>query len=244
MKLLSSRGRASEAEISEVDSDAKPYDFKVAVIVNGKTASAAEIVAGALQDNDRAAIVGEPTYGKGLVQRVYPLSDDTGLALTISFYYTPSGRSLQRPLHGNELAEATRTIVRPSFKTVGGRTVLGGGGIEPDVLVQPDIPGRFGVYLEASGSYTAFATEWLAGHKSEASRDLTITPGMLDEFQSFLSHRGAQPTVSEWTAERERMVYRLKQEILNQSVGVEAGDEVELRHDPMVRRAVETLGVQ
>ena len=72
----------------------------MAVLINGKSASASEIVTGALQDHDRATILGEPSYGKGLVQSVYPLSSNTGLALTIAFYYTPSGRSIQHPLHG------------------------------------------------------------------------------------------------------------------------------------------------
>ncbi len=78
----------------------EPYTFPVSVLVNGKSASGSEIVAGALQDHKRATIVGEPTFGKGLVQSVYNLSHDTGVALTTAFYYTPSGRSIQRHLTG------------------------------------------------------------------------------------------------------------------------------------------------
>ena len=243
-RLLSIRGRSSDAENVDVPAAAQPYSFKLAVLVNDHTASAAEIVAGALQDNDRATLIGTPTFGKGLVQHVFPLSEETGLALTTAFYYAPSGRSLQKPLHGGELDAATRTVARPEFKTASGRIVRGGGGIEPDIIASPESPGRFGTYLEASALYTAFATDWLGRHRSEVRRDLDITPAILDEFQLFLSQRHVRPNLSNWTEVREHMRSRLKQEILNQSLGVEAGDEIEVRRDPLLRRALEKMSSQ
>ena len=214
------------------------------MLVNDHTASAAEIVAGALQDNDRATLIGTPTFGKGLVQHVFPLSEETGLALTTAFYYAPSGRSLQKPLHGGELDAATRTVARPEFKTASGRIVRGGGGIEPDIIASPELPGRLAVFLEASALYTAFATDWLGRHRAEVRRDLDITPAILDEFQLFLSQRHVRPNLSNWTEVRELMRSRLKQEILNQSLGVEAGDEIEVRRDPLLRRALEKMSSQ
>ncbi|MBI5085020.1 MAG: S41 family peptidase [Acidobacteria bacterium] len=239
-RILSARGRGSAAEDIDVPKDTTPYIFPLAVLVNAKTGSASEIVAGAIQDHDRGTIVGETTFGKGLVQRVFPLSDSTGLALTTAFYYTPSGRSIQKPLRDFELAQATATT-RPEFKTAAGRTVRGGGGIEPDETVQPPGYTRFRAALEGSGSFAGYATEWLAGHRADASRDMAITPAMLDEFQLWLSRRNIRPALSEWTAERELITRRLKQEILNQSISVAAGDEIELRHDPTVRRALASL---
>src|SRR5205807_5915293 len=113
--------------------------FQLAILVNEKTASASEIFAGALQDHDRAVIVGETSYGKGLVQSVMPLSDGTGLAITTAFYYTPSGRSIQRPLRNSALSatfsDNPSTTVRPVYKTDKGRLVTGGGGIQPDIRV-------------------------------------------------------------------------------------------------------------
>src|ERR1035438_4731421 len=91
--ILSVKGRNVAETIEKVPEDNKPYTFAVSVIVNGKTASASEIVSGALQDHDRATVVGEPSFGKGLVQSVYPLAEKTGLALTTALYYIPSGRS-------------------------------------------------------------------------------------------------------------------------------------------------------
>ena len=114
----------------------RPYTFPVVVLVNEKTASASEIVSGALQDHDRAMILGVPTYGKGLVQQVYPLSGHAGMALTTAFYYTPSGRSIQKPLSGG-LLDAATVVDQGPYKTDSGREVRGGGGIQPDQVIPP-----------------------------------------------------------------------------------------------------------
>lgn len=239
--IFSARGRNTPTEELKVPEGFTPYRFRLAVLVNGTTASAAEIFAGAIQDNDRGALLGEPTFGKGLVQRVYPLSGGTGLALTTAFYYTPSGRSIQKPLKGTELERATAAQAQ-EFRTRLGRTVRGGGGIEPDMIVYQQAYSPLGRVLEASGAYPNFATEWLAVHPGEAKREMEITPEILDEFQLWLSRRQIRPSLAEWTAERETVRRRLKQEILNQAVGVATGDEVELRADPVVLRALSALG--
>lgn len=238
--IFSVRGRNTPVQELKVPGGFTPYRFRLAVLVNGKTASAAEIFAGAIQDNDRGALFGEPTFGKGLVQRVYPLSGGAGLALTTAFYYTPSGRSIQKPLRGTELELAT---AEPDleFRTRLGRAVRGGGGIQPDFIVYQQAYSPLGRVLEASGAYPNFATEWLKNHGGIAGQDLEITPDILDEFQLWLSRRNIRPSLAEWTGEREIIRRRLRQEILNQAVGVAAGDEVELKADPVVLRAVSTL---
>src|SRR5581483_3336729 len=163
--ILTVRGRAGEPEEIKVPDGVKPFQLPLAVIVNGKTASASEIVAGALQDHDRATIVGEPTFGKGLVQRVLELSEGTGLALTTALYYTPSGRSIQKPLD-TEKFELGATTQHPNqqseFHTDKGRLVTGGGGIQPDIVVQPEGMNRLRAVLDASASFPNFATQYLA----------------------------------------------------------------------------------
>lgn len=238
--IFSARGRNTPAEELKVPEGFAPYRFRLVVLVNGKTASAAEIFAGAIQDNDRGAVIGEPTFGKGLVQRVFPLSGGTGLALTTAFYYTPSGRSIQKPLKGTELEKATTEPAR-EFRTRLGRAVRGGGGIEPDFIVYQQAYSPLGRVLEASGAYPNFATEWLKNHPGNEYRNWEITPEILDEFQLWLSRRNIRPSLAEWTSEREIIRRRLKQEILNQAAGVAAGDEVELRADPVVLRALSLL---
>lgn len=243
-KLLSVRGRAVTAKDETTPSEATPYEFPLAVLVNGKTASAAEILTGALQDHDRAVILGEPSYGKGLVQSVFPLSEKTGLAVTTAYYYTPSGRSIQKPLSAGAIepgAIGRRADPSPDYHTDSGRAVAGGGGIQPDQIVFPEPMTRFRVAMEASGSFTSFATEYTHAHKNITEK-FEVTPQVLDRFQVFLSERQIRPSVSEWLGERAWISNRLKTEIFNQSLGVERGDEVEVQRDPVVLAAIEKLG--
>jgi carboxyl-terminal processing protease len=236
--ILSAKGRRMEAE-EKVPAVNDPYEFPLALIVTEKTASAAEILAGALQDHDRAVIVGDPTFGKGLVQNVMPLREGTALALTTAFYYTPSGRSIQKPLEGMQLAESTQ---KPEhiFRTDKGRPVRGGGGIEPDQRAAPLPATRLQQFLDASGAYTMFATEYLRG-KPEVTAKFVTPPDLLDKFRAFLSQNRVQPSIGEWFASADWIGFRLRQEIVNQAVGVEAGDEIEAEREPMIQTAVRAI---
>jgi len=246
--ILSAKGRNVAETIEKVPADNKPYTFPVSVIVNGKTASASEIVSGALQDHDRATIVGEPSFGKGLVQSVYPLSEKTGLALTTALYYIPSGRSIQkafstqRALGAEEFAldaTVTHPNERADFKTDKGRPVPGGGGIVPDVQVGPATLTQFRGVLEQSAAFTTFATEYLRDHKITPGWDV---PGQLiDQFQAWLAERQIQPSIREWLDNKDFVHNRLKTEIYNQALGVEKGDEVDAKSDPQIQKALEAV---
>jgi carboxyl-terminal processing protease len=242
-KVVTLRGRNVPEKAEVVPSIAEPYDFKLAILVNAKTASASEIVSGAMQDHDRATILGEASFGKGLVQSVFPLSENTGLALTTALYYTPSGRSIQKPLDVSkfELGGATANPnAKLSFRTDKGRTVAGGGGIEPDIEAHPAPMNRLRAVLEASGSFPDFATEYL--HDNKVTEDFEVTPAILDRFRIFLAERRIQPGVAEWSLETDFVSNRLLTEIFNQAFGVAKGDEVEARRDPVIQKAVEVLG--
>src|SRR5262249_7469645 len=156
-RILSVKGRSIQDQNVDTPTTAAPYGFPLALLVSEKTASASEILAGALQDHDRATIVGQPSFGKGLVQNVFNLSGNTALALTTAFYYTPSGRSIQKPLPSGQLEVAKQS---QQFHTDSGRTVTGGGGIRPDIAVQPEVPTQLRTVLDASGIMTSFATEF------------------------------------------------------------------------------------
>jgi carboxyl-terminal processing protease len=235
-KILSVKGRSIEEQTVEVPKTATPYDFPLAVLVNEKSASASEILTGALQDHDRAVVLGEPSFGKGLVQNVFSLTGNTALALTTAFYYTPSGRSIQKPLPSGHLEIEKQA---EQFRTDAGRVVIGGGGIQPDVAVGPERPTRLRAALDASGIITSFATEFL--QKNNIKSDFDVTPAVLEEFQVYAGQRNIQPSVGEWTQERGWLQSRLKQEIFNQALGVAKGDEVEAQRDPVVRAAMERL---
>ena len=236
--VFSIKGRATKGEEVRVPKLSKPYTFPVAVLINAKSASASEIVTGALQDHDRAIVLGEPSYGKGLVQNVYPLSNNAGVALTIAFYYTPSGRSIQHPLQGSTL-ESTTTTPQGVFHTDAGREVRGGGGIQPDEIIHPPQLSRLAMVLDASGSLTSFAGEYVQTHP--VKEDFEVTPAILDELQVFLSARDIRPGIGDWLSHREWIQSRLKQDVLNLAFGVARGDEVEMKRDPVVQSAVTRL---
>ncbi len=140
-------------------------DLKVAVLIDENSASASEILAGALQDNDRGVIIGRRSFGKGLVQEQKPLADGSAIRLSIARYYTPTGRSIQKPynrdikdyygdlnsrfLHGEfEIADSNKFADSLKFTTPGGKTVYGGGGIMPDIFVPIDTVGISDYYIQ------------------------------------------------------------------------------------------------
>jgi carboxyl-terminal processing protease len=236
--IFSIRGRNQEEQQVRVPDLAEPYRFPLTVLVDGRTASAAEILTGALQDHDRATILGEPTYGKGLVQNVFPLSNNTGVALTVAFYYTPSGRSIQKPLASGSL-DLSVTAKPGLFYTESGREVHGGGGIEPDELVWRSAGSRLLQVIDATGALTTFASEYVQSHSVDPSFE--VTAEILDQLQVYLSARNIRPNIADWLRDRDAIQSKLKQEIFNLKFGVEKGDQIEMQRDPVVQRAREIL---
>lgn len=220
--IVSQRGRMDDANDSFV---ARPRgrfeDRPVIVMVDESSASASEIVAGALQDHDRGLIVGRRTFGKGLVQQQLSLSDGSALRVTISRYYTPSGRLIQTPYEGADRKEyyaakrelysqdASHTLseileqVPDSLKytTDGGRTVVGGGGILPDVIIRPDTASAVVKALLSKNLDRTFAREWLDTHGERLHgdwdgrpdayiRDFEVSDAMYTAFLDFAEEKG------------------------------------------------------
>jgi len=236
--IFSIQGRSTKPERVAVPDGATPYSFPVVILVDGKSASASEIVTGALQDHDRAIVLGEPSFGKGLVQQVFPLSAASGLALTTAFYYTPSGRSIQKPLSSGQLGAAT-VVAKGPFLSDSGRSLPGGGGIQPDEIVYPSNQSRLQLVLDASGVLTTFAGDYLRTHT--VGDDGQVTSAMLDELKVFLSERSIQPSVADWLTYRDWIANRLQQEILTLKFGVARGDEIELQRDAVIQAALKKL---
>ena len=240
--ILSVKGRNVPESIEKVPEGNSPYTFPLAILVNDKTASASEIVSGAMQDHDRAIVVGVPSFGKGLVQNVFPLSENNGLALTTALYYIPSGRSIQKAFHSNDEFALGATAAHPNertdFHSDSGRPVPGGGGIVPDVQVTRDSTPLRDV-LEASGAFIAFATEYVRDHKITEGWD--VPAEALDEFQSWLAERRIQPSLHDWISHHDVIALRLKTEIYNQTLGVAKGDEVDAQGDPQIQKAIEAI---
>ena len=155
-RIASTRGRIPEANRDYVDRQPQRWpQLRLAVVVNDMTASAAELFAGALQDHDRAVILGTRTFGKGSAQNIYPVDSGSALKLTTTRWFTPAGRSIAKQLLSTDEATSadSTTVKPPSYTTDAGRTVLGGGGIIPDVISKDTItPSENLMFLRALGS--------------------------------------------------------------------------------------------
>ncbi|MBC8164278.1 MAG: S41 family peptidase [Bryobacteraceae bacterium] len=226
-KIVSVKGRSFAGNDAVVPKEVTPFSFPLAVLINAKSASASEIVAGALQDHKRALLFGERSYGKGLVQSVFPLSQGAGLALTTAFYYTPSGRSIQRPLQG-QLESTTSHMAE-------------GGGIEPDQVVSPEPMTRLRAFLDGNAAFTSFSTDYLQRVKPKIDETFELSPTILDEFQAVLSNNNIRPGIAEWSSERDWLRNRLHQELFNLALGVDKGDQIEARRDPVVQSALRAV---
>jgi carboxyl-terminal processing protease len=214
------------------------------VIVNRNTASAAEIVSGALQDHDRALIVGETTFGKGLVQTVFQISENTGLALTTYHYYTPSGRLIQRSYDGVSLYDYyyVRDDAKKADKsnlevklTDSGRTVYGGGGITPDEKIDvPDL-NHFQGSLLGHYAFFDFSKHYLATHT--IPRDFVVDDAMLQQFKDFLKANQIDYTDADMAPVLDWVKSNIKAELFTSQFGQLEGLKVRAQTDPEIVKA-------
>jgi carboxyl-terminal processing protease len=238
ISVLTVRGRAQPPQTlrtGELPADFQTWRGPLVVLVNGETASAAEVVAAALEEHGRAVIAGEPTYGKGVVQNVLPLSDNMGLALTVAQYFTPSGRSIQRPIPGTSLEspEPSRTGETSGFRTDDGRALAAGGGVTPDVILPARDLDPWVQFLDQRGAFTEFADRYRGTHP-EVSRSFQPDDQVLGDFQDFLHRGGVRTPENYWEHDHDYLELRIRTELMNIVYGVAAGDEVATKADPQV----------
>jgi carboxyl-terminal processing protease len=209
--VVYTRGRVPNSDQDFRAADRSEYtEMPLVVLANRSSASAAEIVSGALQDHDRGIIVGETTFGKALVQSVYRISEDAGLALTTARYYTPSGRLIQRPWDGtfdeylnyglkDQSVEGEHAAAQLRY-TDSGRKVYGGGGVEPDHRLEGPIegfnPSRFGRSLYARQAFSLYAQRFSAlgdtriaatsRDRKVVAKDYVVDEAMVEDFRKYL----------------------------------------------------------
>ena len=246
--IVSQRGRAYPDVVYTATHGNDGHTFPIVVLVNRSTASAAEIVGGALQDHDRALIVGETTFGKGLVQTVYNLSENTGLALNTYHYYTPSGRLIQRNYAGVSLydyyynhggALPTDSTNREVKLTDAGRTVYGGGGVTPDEKIESPKSNHFQDTLLYKDVFFHFAPVYLANRTVD--KNFEVNDAVLGEFKQYLTSQNIAWTEADLNGVMDWLKTSIKDKIVTIQFGELQGLRTRADWDPMIQKALTYL---
>jgi carboxyl-terminal processing protease len=260
--IVYTRGRVSNADQDYRATENGSYlDLPVVVLVNRNSASASEIVSGALQDHDRGYVVGETTFGKALVQSVYRVSQGAGLALTTARYFTPSGRMIQRPWDGTFDEYLTYTMREQNDRqhtpeqekqTMGGRKVYSGGGIEPDKRFDGPIEGfnptRFGRSLFARQLFASYAEQFTAegdtrpgaqGKNRRVVRNgFTVDDEMIEDFKQFIIGRKMTIDEESWAKDKEFIRAMIRYEIDVPIFSVAVAQQHLIEADPQAKFAL------
>ena len=269
--IVSTRGRRKQYNQSyKSDGKGKFQNVELAVLIDEYSASASEIFAGALQDNDRAIIVGRRSFGKGLVQNDFIFSDSSFLRLAVARYYTPSGRCIQKyykyddaSYYDDELLkrlkhgelfnkDSIRIDKSEAFTTLHGRTVYGGGGIIPDFFVARDTAGITNYYIdvENAGLLQRFAFSYCERNRtsleqmSDYKQFLRTTPIdnlMIEEFADFAAENGVAPRWYDINKSQDLMLTKIKAIIAHDIFGPEGYSSIVNRNDNIVQTALKAL---
>ncbi len=243
--VVSQKGRSFQDVVYKANHGEQGKKYPIVILVNRNTASAAEIVSGALQDHDRALIVGETTFGKGLVQTVFQVAENTGLALTTYHYYTPSGRLIQRDYDGVSLydyyyvrkdAKAADKSNLEVKQTDSGRTVYGGGGITPDEKIESPRANQFESSLLIHGAFFNFTKHYLA-HRS-IPKDFTVDDAVMTDFKGFLKAEKIDYTDGDLNTNLAWIKSNIKGSLFISQFGANEGLRARTDEDPQVAKAI------
>src|SRR5688500_17479815 len=260
--VVYTRGRVPNSDSDYRATDTPDYlNIPMVVLVNRNSASASEIVSGALQDFDRALVIGETTFGKALVQSVYRVSGGAGLALTTARYYTPAGRLIQRPWDGTfdeyltytlkDQGERPKTAEQLKY-TAGGRKVFSGGGIEPDHRFDGPVEGfnptRFGRTLHARGFFLSFAEQFSGegdprvGHSGPSRRlvkkNFAVDEAMVADFKKFVASKNVKIDEEAWTKDAEFVRAMLRYAIDESVFDIATAKQHLITVDPQAKFAI------
>jgi carboxyl-terminal processing protease len=249
--VVSHHGRTSPERRYYAVRGNQGIEVPLVVLVNGQSASASEIVAGAIQDHDRGLIVGETSFGKGLVQTQYPLSEDTALLLTTARYYTPSGRLIQRDYKNISLYDYHYNPKPPHAPEVkltdSGRQVYGEGGITPDVAMAAPKLNDFQQLLLRRGVFYPFQqgvgdfTRYYLGARPEISKEWTPGDAVVEQFRKYLDQQHIKFTEPDIQDNLAWIKGKIKREVFTSAFGLNEGYKVELQSDIQLQKAIEQI---
>jgi carboxyl-terminal processing protease len=248
--VVSHRGRAEQEQVFRAKGNPLAQKYPIVVLVDGQSASASEIVSGALQDHDRAWILGDTTFGKGLVQAQFPLSEGAALLLTIAHYYTPSGRLIQRDYthqsfweyyqHRNDKTVETQDVKA----TDSGRKVFGGGGITPDEKYA--VP-KLSIFQRRMGRQGAadwfyrFANTYFGEQKPTLPTNWQPDDATMDRFRQYLKAQSVPFTDAEFAENKEWLKGRVRWEFYFRAFDKATADRAQWADDPEVKKGIESL---
>ena len=246
--IVSHYGRSSSKRSYKTRSGNNGILFPMVVMVDCESASASEIVAGALQDHDRAIVVGTPTFGKGLVQTVYPLGQTSGLALTTARYYTPSGRLIQRSYdnvslyeyYSDPCSERYQPLHAETKRTDRGREVFGGGGITPDFRSQLHKMNEFEIAMARSYAFQSYAQQYTLQHPN-LEKGWQPTDAIVEDFRGFLTREQIEFPEAAFTENTDFVKRMLKREVYISAYDLDEGERVRFELDPDVQGALDLL---
>ena len=250
--VVSHHGRNSSEHAYYAMKGNQGIDVPLAFVVNRDSASASEIVSGAIQDHDRGLIVGDTTFGKGLVQQQYMLSNDTALLLTSARYYTPSGRLIQRDYKSISLYEYHYERHVPEHPTEvkltdSGRQVTGGGGITPDVVIAAPKLTKFQETLIRGDVFFPYEqgvggfTRYYLGTRPNVTKEFTVDDTVMHDLRTYLAKHNVKYTEPEMAENNDWIKRKIKQEVFMSVFGQQEGFKVELEADPQVQKAVDSI---
>src|SRR5271163_3471146 len=249
--VVSHRGRSSQERRYYAVRGNQGIGVPLVVLVNNGSASASEIVSGAIQDHDRGLIVGETSFGKGLVQTQFPLSENTALLLTTARYYTPSGRLIQRDYKNQTLYDYHYNPQPPQAPEVKltdtGRQVYGQGGITPDVAVAAPKPDEFEELLERRGVFYPVAqsvgdfVRYYLGETPDVTKEFVVDDSVIAQLRKYLGEQHVPFTESDIQQNLPWLQWEIKREVFTTVFGVNEGYHIALENDPQLEKAIASI---
>ncbi|HXS94542.1 MAG TPA: S41 family peptidase [Candidatus Limnocylindrales bacterium] len=245
--VVSHRGRAEQEQVFRAQAVPAAQKYPIVVLVNGSSASAAEIVTGALQDHDRAWVLGDTTFGKGLVQAQFPLNEGAALLLTIAHYYTPSGRLIQRDYSHQSFWDyythhGDNNNTQDIKATDSGRKVFGGGGITPDEKYPNP---KYDIFERRTAPVSMvvyhFADNYFAGQKPSLPAGWQPDDNTLERFKAFLKKENVPFTDEEFNANKDWVRDQIRYEFYFRVWDKPAADRAQWQNDPEVKKAIESM---